>query len=328
MPSSHVSIVNYRTAPLVVECLDSLSGQRDRLRGGRVVVVDNASGDDSCEAILMAIATRGWSDWVELLASPVNGGFSAGNNAAIARIRAIDPSFETVLLLNPDTLVRPNALGELVSFMASHGPCIAGGSIEDASGRRERSAHPFPSPLGELESAARLGMLSRRLAKRLSSPDHDAVGPCDWVSGAWMAISRSVLDAVGPLDDAYFLYFEEVDFCARARAAGFPRWYVPAARVMHLEGAATGVTVRRRRRPAYWFDSRRRYFVKHHGVLGLVAADLMWSLGRATLVARRALGLGGVSGVDEEPASFARDLLVGDLQALASGALFRLPRHG
>lgn len=327
MAPAHVSIVNYRTGSLVVECLASLAEQRHALRGGRVVVVDNASGDQSCDTIRTAIATRGWSNWVELVESRVNGGFSAGNNVAIARIRASDPSFSTVLLLNPDTVARPNALEELLSFMASHAPCIAGGSIEDGSGSRERSAHRFPSVLGELEAAARLGPLSRRLEKHRPRPADDAIGRCDWVSGAWMAISRAVLDTIGPLDEAYFLYFEEVDFCARARCAGFPRWHVPAARVMHLEGAATGVTIGRRRRPAYWFESRRRYFVKHHGVLGLAAADVMWSLGRMTLIARRALGLGGRAGMDSEPASFARDLLVGDLRAFVSGAVWRLPRH-
>lgn len=322
-----VAIVNYRTAALVTECLASIEPQRDALDGGRVVVVDNASGDGSAETLRETIAARGWRAWAELVESPNNGGFSAGNNLAIARIREHHPDVDAVFLVNPDAVVKPGALTAMRAFVAAHAPCIAGGSIEDSQGRLERSAHPFPSPLGEIEGSARLAPLSRYLERRRRPLPPDAAARCDWVSGAWMAIAREVLDAVGPLDERFFLYFEEVDYCARARSTGFDCWHVPSARIVHHEGAATGVTVARRRRPAYWFESRRLYFVKHHGVGGLLAADALWAAGRLSLVIRRALGLGGRSGMHEEPVSFARDLLWGDLRALLSGAVFRLPRH-
>jgi N-acetylglucosaminyl-diphospho-decaprenol L-rhamnosyltransferase len=328
MPTSaSIAIVNYRTAPLVVECLASVAAQRAALAGGRVVVVDNASGDGSVEHLREAIAARGWSDWAEVVASPTNGGFSAGNNAAIARIRERDPGFDTVFLLNPDTVLRPGALEAMQAFVAAHAPCIAGGSIEDASGRVEPSSHPFPSPLGELAASAQLRVLHRAIARRRPRPPVNAVARCDWVSGAWMALSRAVIDTVGPMDERFFLYFEEVDYCARARGAGFACWQVPSARIVHLEGASTGVKVARRRRPAYWFDSRRRYFVKHHGVGGLLAADALFAIGRGSLVMRRVLRLGGRVGMNEEPVGFARDLLVGDLRAIVSGSVWRLPRH-
>jgi GT2 family glycosyltransferase len=108
--SLFIAIVNYRTGQLTVNCLESLCAIRDELNGGRVVVIDNASGDDSVEIIQSAIQNRGWSAWIELLPMPRNGGFSYGNNAAVKRIQEIFPTFSTVLLLNPDTLARPGVL--------------------------------------------------------------------------------------------------------------------------------------------------------------------------------------------------------------------------
>ena len=139
-----------------------------------------------------------------------------------------------------------------------------------------------------------------------------------------MGIRRETLDAVGTLDEGFFLYFEEVDYCSRARRLGWSCWFVPRARVVHLEGAATGIKSGRQRRPAYWYASRRRFFTKRYGVAGLLAADALWSLGRLTLVLRRALRLGGHHVRDSEPRDFAFDLLVGDLRALLRGELSRV----
>jgi len=323
-----VVIVNYRTGALAVDCLASLATMIDELRGGRVIVADNASGDDSLALIGAAIAQRGWSGWAELLALPRNGGFAYGNNAAIARVREIAPDFGAVLLLNPDTVASPGAVLRLAEHMdANPRAGIVGASIEDEAGVAQGSAHRQPSALTELDGAAQLGPLTRWLAGS-ASPWLPRAEPheCDWVSGACMAIRREVLDAIGPMDAGFFLYFEEVDFCLRARRAGWHCWYEPAARVRHFEGASTGIRTARRRRPAYWYDSRRRFFVKAYGIGGLLMADVLWALGRFSLVVRRALHLGGRAARDSEPERLARDLLGGDLKALARGELRRIPR--
>jgi GT2 family glycosyltransferase len=114
----------------------------------------------------------------------------------------------------------------------------------------------------------------------------DNVHKTDWVNGASMIIRRDVIEAIGLMDDQFFLYFEETDFCLRAREAGWPTWFVPASRVVHLEGQSTGATgtiARARRMPQYWFDSRRHYFRKHHGAgyeflanLVFVASYSLW----------------------------------------------------
>ncbi len=107
-----------------------------------------------------------------------------------------------------------------------------------------------------------------------------------------MIVRREVFEAIGLLDDRYFLYFEETDFCRRARGAGWPCWYVPEARVVHLVGQSSGVDrprMLRRRLPAYWFQARRRYFLAHLGLAGTIVADLAWAFGFASYRLRQSL---------------------------------------
>ena len=323
-PSMFVVIVNYRTAQLVCDCLTSLAEMVPILGGGRVIVADNDSGDDSVQLIASHIAARGWSNWVEILPLLKNGGFAYGNNAAIRRALAIDPKLEWVVLLNPDTIVRPGALSEFLAFdCRGMRVGILGAGIEGLHGAPKASAHRFPSPLGELERSAAMAGLSRWLGRSEEAISAANIAQqCDWVSGACMAVRRELFEVVGLLDEGYFLYFEEVDFCLRAHRAGWFCWSVPRARIMHVEGAATGIRIARLRRPAYWFASRRRFFVKAYGVPGLLLADALWALGRLSLVSRRVLRLGGRVGAHTEPVRLARDLLWGDVRALFSGELF------
>lgn len=324
-----IVIVNYRTAALAIDCLQSLAVELAGLPGSRVLVVDNDSADGSLERLGQAIADNGWSDWAQAVASGRNGGFAYGNNVGIRLATAGDVDTEHLLLLNPDTVVRRGAVRALLDFMDSHpGAGIVGSRLEDAVGVAECSAHTAPSPLGELESSARLGLFSRLFARhRVSPPLRDHAHVCDWVSGASMLIRRRVVDAVGGLDEGFFLYFEEVDFCTRARHAGWQVWFEPASHVVHLEGAATGIQAVAKRRPRFWYDSRRRYFVKHHGIVGLLAADLLWLAGRMTYLARRTVGLAAAGG-GNDPLRFTRDMIGGDLASLLRGELAAIPREG
>lgn len=291
-PRLVVVIVNYRTAGLTVDCLASLAPEVARLPGTRVIVTDNLSGDDSVDRIGAAIRDRAWHDWATVMPLPKNGGFAYGNNEAIRAALAGADRPQYVLLLNPDTLVRPKALEALVEFMDRHPDVgIAGSRLEDPDGTPQRSAFRFHSVVNEFEGGLRFGPVSRVLTKHVVAPDVSAVPVrTDWVAGASMIVRRDVFEAVGLLDEQYFMYFEEVDFCLRASRAGFPCWYVPDSRVVHLVGQASGVTDptrRRKRRPAYWFESRRRYFVKNFGRTYAAAADAAFMASFATWRARR-----------------------------------------
>ena len=316
-----VIIVNYRTAEQVVGCVRSIAADDLSPQGMKVVVIDNASGDGSVERLNAEIEAAGWSDWARVVALDYNGGFACGNNRGIQEALSRAEPADHVLLLNPDTVVRPGAVATLARCIDDNEYAgIVGASIENAIGRIEATAHRMLSPLGELERAARCGPISRVLANHVScmEPAEEAHA-CGWVSGACMLIRRDVLEQVGLLDEGFFLYFEEVDFCVRARAAGWECRYVPQARIVHLEGQSTGIHAPRKRRPPYWFDSRRRYFLKHHGLLGLFTADLCWALGRTLFWVRRLCGLGG--DVSHDPKWLTWDILIGDMKALLGRSL-------
>ncbi|MFZ2651073.1 MAG: glycosyltransferase family 2 protein [Burkholderiaceae bacterium] len=278
-----VVIVNFRVGPLVVDCLRSLKPEVAALPGTRVVVVDNCSNDGSVELIASAIESEGWSDWAELQQCEVNGGFSWGNNHAVRPVIRSEHPPAYFWLVNPDTQIRAGALRALVDFMNGHPRVgIAGSSLETSNGTLWPFAFRFPSIWSELENGLRLGVVSallksRVVARRMS----DQPAQVDWLPGASMMIRREVFDVVGLMDEDYFLYFEETDFCLQARKAGWQCWYVPQSRVMHLAGQSTGVTGKRtvaRRLPKYWFDSRRRYFTKNHGRLYAALTDLVWAI--------------------------------------------------
>jgi len=276
-----VVIVNYRTAQLTINCLNSLVNEVQSLSGTQVVVVDNNSGDRSVEQIESAIQTQGWSDWASVLPTEQNGGFAFGNNQAIRPVLKSKYPADYVLLLNPDTIVRERSLQVLVEFMAENPTVgIAGSRLEDPDGTPQCSAFRFHTLVSELDSALRLGIVSRLLSKWIIAPPVASIPhQTDWVAGASMIIRREVFESTGLMDEEYFLYYEEVDFCLQAHRSGWSCWYVPESRVVHLVGQSSGVTNTKtipQRLPKYWFDSRRRYFLKNHGWFYTALTDLVW----------------------------------------------------
>lgn len=292
-----VVIVNYKSSEWTVACLQSIEPEIRALPSARVVVTDNGSGDGSIERIRRAIEDQQWTEWASVLALESNEGFASGNNAVIRPLldapdRRQLPEY--VLLLNPDTRVCPGALATLVDFMDSHPIVgIAGSRLEDPDGSPQHSCHRFHTLWSEVESGMKLGILSKLLGRILVSPPLKGVDHAtDWVCGASMIIRRRVFDEIGLLDPGFFLYYEEVDFCLRARKAGWECWYVPGSRVVHLEGQSTGILgahAPQIRRPRYWFASRRRYFEKNHGLLYALLTDAAWAASFAVWRVRRML---------------------------------------
>jgi len=269
---------------MTIDCLRSLVCEVRSLPGTHVVVSDNASGDGSVEQIKAAIETEGWGDWTSLMPLEYNGGYAFGNNAVIRKVlqSTVQPPY--ILLLNPDTIVRPGAIQALVNFMDERPDVgIAGSRLEDPDGTPQRSAFRFPNILSELDSGLRLGVVSKLLSKWVVAPSVPEENcQTDWVAGASMIVRREVFEAVGLLDEKYFMYYEEVDFCLKANKSGWSCWYVPQSRVVHLVGQSSGVTDTKRppkRLPKYWFDSRRRYFLKNYGWLQAAVADAAWVFG-------------------------------------------------
>ncbi|QND70467.1 glycosyltransferase family 2 protein [Tardiphaga robiniae] len=278
-----IVIVNFRVAPLVVDCLRSIEAELPAAPDTHVVVLENGSNDGSDQIIADAIRSEGWANWCLLDVSTENLGFTGGNNRPIgAAMRGENPP-TYVWLLNPDTVVRPGALAALVAFMAAHPKVgIAGSRLEDPDGTAQRSAFRFKTPLGEFEGHARIGPLTRLLNRYVVAPpviDHAA--QTDWVAGASMIVRREVFSDAGLLDEGYFTYFDDIDFCLAARHHGWATWYVPQSRVVHLVGQSTGVNAVPRRVPSYMLDARRRFFLKNYSPLYALLVDSGMLLGIA-----------------------------------------------
>lgn len=273
-----VVVVNYRVAHLAIDCLRSVAEIIGEVPDTQVAICENGTGDNSAQLIQQTIDNNRWAKWCALTTLNVNLGFTGGNNAVIrpALQSSVPPQY--VLLLNSDTIVQPNAFKALVDFMDQNLTVgIAGSGLKNPDGSPQRSAFRFQSPLGELEGSLRLGLISRLLSRWVVAPPVvNRTFETDWVSGASMIVRREVFEDIGLLDEGYYTYFDDIDFCFNARKKGWPTWYVPASPVIHLAGQSTGLTgaiSKSKRFPPYLFEARRRYFLKNHGPLYAAMVD-------------------------------------------------------
>ncbi len=284
-----IVILNYRTPQLVIDCLVSLQSEVE-IGHHTVIVVDNNSGDNSVSLINQAITTHHWQDWATVLASPVNGGFSAGNNLGIKAIEA-----EAYLLLNSDTIVRPGAIESLITALKTHPEAgIISPRLEWPDTTPQISCFRYHSPLSELIDAAATGPVTQLLKPfDVPIPVSDTPIEPQWTSFACVLIRREVMDQIGLMDEGYFMYFDDVDYCRRTREAGWKILYWPKARVVHLRGGSGSVKsdIASRRRPKpYLYASRSQYFAKFYGLPGLWVANCCWLLGRSLSWSRELVG--------------------------------------
>jgi GT2 family glycosyltransferase len=270
--------VTYKSASWTARSLRALAIERARQPQTSLtaIVVDNASGD--APELRQVIDDNGWGDWVTLVVAERNGGFAYGNNVAFAHAYASGQLPDYFFLLNPDAEIRAGAVEALVDFLEREPAAgLVGSSIEEADGRLWPYAFRFPSVATEVEAGLAFSPVTRLLNRRKILREMGEVPEqVDWLAGASLMMRRQLVDELGGLDESYFLYFEETDYIRRAREAGWQAWYVPASRVVHAAGQSTGVTVRRARParlPDYWFESRRRYFAKNHGLVYAAATD-------------------------------------------------------
>jgi N-acetylglucosaminyl-diphospho-decaprenol L-rhamnosyltransferase len=285
-----VVVLCYRVVDLTIDCLHSLSREIGRVPGARVGLLENGTGGDSAVRLKAAIEQNGWGSWVNLTVVDTNLGFTAGNNHLIRpMLESADPP-EYVLLLNSDTIVMEHALDNLVDFMDSHPRAgIAGSQMLWPNGEVRASPFRFLGMANELDRGLRLGIISKLLSPwGVEPPKPTEATMVDWVSGASMILRRTMLADIGLLDEGLFTYFDDVDICLRARRAGWETWYVPESKVIHLGGASTGVTPKMTaRRPAYWFQARRRFFLKSYGKTYTALTDAAFILGHAVWRLRR-----------------------------------------
>ncbi|MBK7644926.1 MAG: glycosyltransferase family 2 protein [Planctomycetes bacterium] len=287
-----VVILNYRVTDLTLDCLRSLEGRIERMPATRVAVLEHGTGGDAYERLRTAIEANGWGRWADLSQVEVNRGFCGGNNLVIRAALASEDPPEYVLLLNADTLVGDGTLEKLVEFMdRTPRAGVAAGTIVGPDGVVHGAPFRFPGIASTIDNGLGLGLVSK-LFKRWTVVDPKPVVDTrvDWIPGTCMILRRTMLEEIGLLDEGLYTYFDDIDICLRTRRAGWEAWFVPGSRVVHLEGMSTGVAARfQKRRPAYWFQARRRFFLKSHGALYTTLIDTAFLASLALGKLRRAI---------------------------------------
>ncbi|SFD71768.1 glycosyltransferase family 2 protein [Roseivivax sediminis] len=311
-PKLMTVVLNWRTPEMTLKAARAAAAAMTGL-DGEIVIVDNASGDGSEEALRAGSATGDWPVPVRVVQSGHNGGFGAGNNVGIRAGRADGAAPDYVYILNSDAFPAPDAIRTLMAHLEAHPEAgFAGSYIHGPEGEAHVTAFRFPSLLSEFEGAARTGPVSR-LLRRHSMPlgVPEETRSVDWLAGASMMMRRRVLDEIGLFDEAFFLYFEETDLCRRAARAGHQVHYVRESRVAHIGSVSTGMKGWRRV-PDYWFASRWHYFSKTHGRAYAAAATLAHLAGGALHRLRQAIRRRPPA----DPPGFLRTLAAHDLRRL------------
>ncbi len=283
-----VIVLNYRTPELALQAAASAGRDVDPLRDV-VLIVDNMSPDGSADRIEQALPDLGM-DHVRLVRSPTNGGFAAGNNVGIRAVSA-----EAYMLLNSDTIVGAGTVEELHAVLESDATIgIASPQLCWEDGTPQISCFRFLGLGSEFIRGAATGAITRLLR-----PFDVPLGvlttrtEVPWTSFACVMIARRVLETCGLLDEGYFMYFEDADYCRTVRAHGFRVVHEPRGKVVHLRGKSSPVkeaTRLKKARPSYYYEARSRYFLRGYGFLGAFLANLFWSLGLLLVLPRQLIG--------------------------------------
>jgi len=292
-PDLSVVIVSWNTRDL---CLATLAAVPAAVAPytAEIWLVDNASSDDTVAAVRTQFPN------VRLIVNDANLGFTRANNQALARARG-----RFLLLLNSDTEARPGSLATLIRYLEEHPECGAcGPKLLYPDGRLQPNGRRLPTLWREFVAATGLRRLNEKaFADRLEwgRSDFSRTAEVEEVSGACLMLRREVLEQIGPLDEQFFMFYEEVDWCARMRAAGWKIAYVAEAEVMHHIAQSmnkAGFAVYKA-----FYESQYRYHRKHgppHVWIGMrlvswlnLAKRYAWFLASRAKRAMKGLGLLG-----------------------------------
>ena len=283
-PSVSAVVVNYRTPEYAIQCVQSLVHERIAVPKLEVILIDNASGDNSVSIMSEGLADLISDGFVKLMPLEINGGFGWANNQALLLLLARERPPQYVLLLNPDCTIEPGAVRLLSDELSTNDKCaVAGSQLLNPDGSWTGSAFRFPTIGREFVRGAGIEMFGRLLGIAPTLVTSDASCEADWVTGASCLIRTSALESEGLFDDGFFLYFEEVELMFRLRKAGWTIRHVPASCVFHIGGASTGLREGKALSapsfPLYWFQSRRRFLTLAYGPLTAWIASIAWLAG-------------------------------------------------
>jgi GT2 family glycosyltransferase len=268
-----IIIISYNTCDILQQCLNKIDEYRKSLPI-ETIVVDNASKDLSVEMIK--------NEFPEtlLIENTTNMGFAPANNQGIKVA-----SGDYVLLLNSDAYLMPDTLESTLKYMAMDPKTgILGVQLINEDGSNQVSARTLPNPWHKILMLT--GLTSRfPQSKLFGNPDYsngktDKIRNVGWVPGAYFMIRKEVLDDIGFLDERYFMYYEEVDFCLRTQKAGWEVTFYPETKVIHLGGASSQTTKREisasgKQLLNFRIESEIYYYAKHYGPLYVWITTIM-----------------------------------------------------
>lgn len=274
-----VIIINYKTPAMTIQCAESALADMEQ-RSSCIVIVDNNSADGSDQILSEWITRSQLADKVRLVLSQKNRGFSGGNNLGINTV-----SSRYYMLLNSDTLIRRGAIDSLLSTLSEATSIgIVSPRLEDVSGEPQISCFKFHSPISEFIDIANTGLLTRLfILFNVPCPIENEISFPEWTSFACVILSAKMIEDIGLMDEGYFLYYEDCDYSRLAKSKGWRIANNPNAHVVHFRGGSAELKHNKKLRlrlPIYYFDSRARYYKKHYGILGLFAANILWTTGR------------------------------------------------
>lgn len=269
--------VTYHCESFIEAFLQSLIPELAPDFSNHLFIVDNLSGDNTLATIDKFVTDNDLHNKVTVLPLDQNKGFGAGCNAGVAAAKPYNPEY--YWFVNPDTQIFEETAPSLLKFLEDHPKAgFVCSQLLDDDNAPSTSSFRFPSIYSELCGALRLGIVDKMLAhKNIAMPISEVAHQAEWITGASFIARSSAFDALNGFDETFFLYFEEVDLCFRAKQLGFECWINPKSRIYHIAGASTGLASGRKmvkRRPQYWFNSRRYFYCKNYGRLYFAFVDL------------------------------------------------------
>jgi N-acetylglucosaminyl-diphospho-decaprenol L-rhamnosyltransferase len=243
-----IIIINFRTPQYTLDCLASLVPERADLPGLQVVLIENASGDDSEPRLRAGLAEHGWSDWVTFLPQEKNLGFAGGNNAGFRHVLAQPDAPDFILLLNSDTLVHRGCLKTaLARIQAEPDIGVLSCMLRNRDGSVQNVCRRFPSPGRETVRALGLPYVFRGAFEWAELEDgswnrETTARDVEWVGGAFMLMRTETVRQLGGLDESFFFYGEDIEFCHRMGRHGLRVFFDPAGSITHFGGGSSDPT--------------------------------------------------------------------------------------
>lgn len=309
-----ILIVSWNTRQHLAACLDSIRTSNPYCVE-EIIVVDNASADGSPEMV-----EQNYPE-VTLIRSGANLGFAQGNNLAMSRARG-----SMFALVNSDALVHPGCLETLTQYLNKHADvALVGPRVTGGDGQLQRSCRHLP---GLWNTLCRALALDRVFAARgifsgyeVSPAEHETLREAEVLSGCFCVARRSAVEQIGGLDEQFFFYGEDIDWCRRFKRAGWKLVFIPQATATHFGGGSTSKAPLRF--SVEILKATLKYWRKHYGLAGQATCNSLLVLHHGTrLVIRTLMGLAGLSRTSDSKYKLGEDI------ACLRWLLFRIEVHG